>query len=144
MANCSLLSRQRGMQIRSTMILLLITSFLIIFIFLDNFSGSKIITRDIEKSSLVVFIGLLGTVIAWSYKQCVISLQNRSQLLILELLSKSRSLSRTEISDVLSKQKFPYGFFQQVHEDTLSNLVISEKIIITENGYYSLPNKTKG
>lgn len=107
-----------------------------------------LITVLVKRPALVgnaVIVAVFGAIIggvAWSAKQSIAALTNRTQLGILEALSSKGPLSRTELRMQLKKEDAALRWLPEVHTDALAALVSAGKVAIIEGGLYALASPT--
>jgi len=92
-----------------------------------------------QKSISVGVFGAFCGGIAWGIKQIIHSLNRRSELLILELLSQNKPLDRNEIQIRIVKESFVFRLLPGMHTDALASLSVSGKLAI-EDGKFFIPN----
>jgi Flp pilus assembly pilin Flp len=95
-----------------------------------------------DNAVLLAVVGSLIGGVAWSAKQSLSALTNRTQLGILEVLSSSGPLSRTELQERLRQIDWPLRWLPEMYTDALTALVTAGKVTIVEGGRYAVPHSS--
>ena len=87
----------------------------------------------------VTITGALIGGIAWTARRSIQSLDNRTQLLIVEIMSDAKPRRREDILALVRSQKYVYWLLPGLTTDSLATLLREKKIQIV-NGMYSVWN----
>jgi len=97
----------------------------------------------INKAFTVAMFGVLLSAFAWSCKQAISSISNRTALIILEKLSDGRKMTLTEIKAMFKSGgslywRFLHTLFPSITTDTLATLVMEKKQLQIVDGKYEM------